>query len=60
MECCTKFPTERPPRTPTVGKRSQKAVVQENNPYAIGVLSRAFNVLAIFSHAKPSLSLGES
>jgi hypothetical protein len=43
-----------------VGKQSRKAVAGEatqgNNPYAIGVLSRAFDILAIFSHAKPSLS----
>jgi DNA-binding IclR family transcriptional regulator len=46
-----------------LGKRSRKAVAgggaQRNNRYAIGVLSRAFDILAIFSHAKPSLSLGE-
>jgi DNA-binding IclR family transcriptional regulator len=46
-----------------VGKRSRKAVAgdaaQRNNPYAIGVLGRAFDILAIFSHAKPSLGLGE-
>jgi IclR family transcriptional regulator, KDG regulon repressor len=29
------------------------------NPYSIGVLRRAFDVLAVFSHAKPSLSLVE-
>jgi IclR family acetate operon transcriptional repressor len=46
-----------------VGKRSSEAVdsgaAQGDNRYAIGVLSRAFDILAIFSHAKPSLSLGE-
>jgi IclR family transcriptional regulator, KDG regulon repressor len=46
-----------------VAKRSQKAVAseaaQKNNPYAIGVLSRTFDILAEFSHAKPSLSLGD-
>jgi DNA-binding IclR family transcriptional regulator len=30
-----------------------------NNPYSIEVLRRAFDVLAVFSHAKPSLSLAE-
>jgi DNA-binding IclR family transcriptional regulator len=46
-----------------VGQRSRNLVgneaVEKNNPYAIGVLSRAFDILAIFSHARPSLSLGE-
>jgi IclR family acetate operon transcriptional repressor len=46
-----------------VGKRSGEVIGDEvtpkNNPYAIGVLSRAFDVLAIFSHAQPSLSLGD-
>jgi IclR family transcriptional regulator, KDG regulon repressor len=46
-----------------VGKRSRNAIGDEvmpkNNPYAIGVLSRAFDILATFSHAEPSLSLGD-
>jgi DNA-binding IclR family transcriptional regulator len=46
-----------------VGQRSRNLVgneaVEKNNPYAIGVLSRAFDILGIFSHARPSLSLGE-
>jgi DNA-binding IclR family transcriptional regulator len=46
-----------------VGQRSRNLVgneaVEKNNPYAIGVLRRAFDILAIFSHARPSLSLGE-
>lgn len=46
-----------------MGKRSSEAVdsgaAQRSNPYAIGVLGRAFDILAIFSHARPSLSLGE-
>jgi DNA-binding IclR family transcriptional regulator len=46
-----------------VGQRSRNLVgneaVEKNNPYAIGVLSRAFDILAIFNHARPSLSLGE-
>jgi DNA-binding IclR family transcriptional regulator len=46
-----------------VGQRSRKAVGDEagpkNNPYAIGVVGRAFDILAIFSHARPSLNLGE-
>jgi IclR family transcriptional regulator, KDG regulon repressor len=46
-----------------VAKRSRKSVIDgtalTNNPYAIGVLSRAFDILAIFSHSRPSLSLGE-
>lgn len=46
-----------------MGKRSRKAIGDEvkpkNNPYTIGVLSRAFDILAIFSHAEPSLSLAD-
>jgi DNA-binding IclR family transcriptional regulator len=46
-----------------VGKRSRNSIGDEvtpkNNPYAIGVLSRAFDILATFSHAEPSLSLGD-
>jgi hypothetical protein len=46
-----------------VGKRSRKAnadgAVETNNPYAIGVLSKAFDILAIFSHSRPSLGLGK-
>ena len=46
-----------------VGKRSGEVIGDEvtpkNNPYAIGVLSRAFDILTIFSHAQPSLSLGD-
>jgi IclR family acetate operon transcriptional repressor len=41
------------PKTP--GTESQGG----NNPYSIEVLRRAFDVLAVFSHAKPSLSLAE-
>jgi IclR family transcriptional regulator, KDG regulon repressor len=48
---------------PILGQRSRKVVgkeaVEKNNPYAIGVLSRAFDILGIFSHSRPSLSLGE-
>jgi IclR family transcriptional regulator, KDG regulon repressor len=46
-----------------LGQRSRKVAgkeaVEKNNPYAIGVLSRAFDILAIFSHSRPSLGLGE-
>jgi IclR family transcriptional regulator, KDG regulon repressor len=46
-----------------VGQRSRKIVgneaVEKNNPYSIGVLSRTFDILALFSHSRPSLSLGE-
>jgi DNA-binding IclR family transcriptional regulator len=42
-----------------ISERVDSGATQGNNHYTIGVLSRAFDILAIFSHAKPSLSLGE-
>jgi DNA-binding IclR family transcriptional regulator len=46
-----------------VGKRNRKAVGDEakrtGNPYSITVLRRAFDILAVFSHARPSRSLAE-
>jgi DNA-binding IclR family transcriptional regulator len=38
---------------------SGKDAAKTSNPYAIEVLRRAFDILAVFSHAKPSLSLAE-
>jgi len=46
-----------------VGKRSRTAhgdkATRTDNPYAIEVLRRAFDILAVFTHERPSLSLAE-
>jgi DNA-binding IclR family transcriptional regulator len=46
-----------------VGRRSRKAIDDQagykTNPYAIAVLRRAFDILAVFSHERPSLTLAE-
>jgi IclR family transcriptional regulator, KDG regulon repressor len=50
-------------RTHIVGRRSRKAIGDQashkSNPYAIEVLHRAFDILAVFSHETPSLTLAE-
>jgi hypothetical protein len=45
----------------TTGSRSAvgKENGKPNNPYSIEVLRRAFDILSVFSHAKPLLSLAE-
>ena len=46
-----------------MGRRSRKAIDDQagykSNPYAIEVLRRAFDILAAFSHERPSLTLAE-
>ena len=50
-------------RTRIVGRRSRKAIGDQaghkSNPYAIEALRRAFDILAAFSHERPSLTLAE-
>jgi DNA-binding IclR family transcriptional regulator len=48
---------------PSAGKKASKAsadsALKVSNPYSIEVLNRAIDVLSVFSHSQPSLSLAE-
>jgi DNA-binding IclR family transcriptional regulator len=46
---------------PAAGRRNAlgKEPAKPSNPYSIEVLRRAFDILAVFSHAKPLLSLAQ-
>src|SRR5476649_1719151 len=48
-----------PPAAKSAGKLSSDSVPKANNPYSIEVLNRAIDVLSVFSHSQPSLSLAE-